>query len=146
MKVKTMNVESDILKKLAELEAMAENVEKVANGEPELSSAAPDVDLQPIITPIIEEPSREAQVEGSQEVSQSEPQPAVEHAVFSMSLNPQVVGILKGTSGALDLILMGIQAKIARAGLGEDSEQLGALSMVLANIYSAKSKVDSLLG
>jgi hypothetical protein len=136
-----MNVESDILKKLAELEAMAENVEKVANGEPELSSATPDVNLQPIITQIIEEPSREAQVEGSQEVSQSEPQPA-----FGVAMSPQVVGILKGTSGALDLILMGIQAKIARAGLAEDNEQLGALSMVLAGIYTAKSKVDSLLG
>lgn len=141
-----MNVESDILKKLAELEAMAENVEKVANGETELSSPSPDVNLQPIITPIIEEPPKEAKVEERQEVIQPETQPAAEPAKFGVALNPQVVGILKGTSGALDLILMGIQAKIARAGLAEDNEQLGALSMVLAGIYSAKSKVDSLLG
>lgn len=144
-----MNGESEILKRLAELEAMAEDVEKVANGETGSDSAAVDVNLQPIITPIIDEPKAEPQgevVEASQPVLQPEPQPEVEPKTSGVALNPQVVGILKGASGALDLILMGIQAKIARAGLAEDNEQLGALSMVLAGIHSAKSKVDSLLG
>jgi hypothetical protein len=140
-----MSDENDIIKRLAELEKMAESVENLGSEKAELSS---DVNLAPIVTPIVEEPapSVAAPEQSTPYAASPAEQPAIEKRPSGISLNPQVLEILKHTSGALDLIIMGIQAKIVRAGLHENTEQIGALSMVLAHVKNAKIKTDSLLG
>lgn len=141
-----MNGEEDMLKRLEELEKMADEVNQ---DNTELSSG---VDLAPIIEPVVEETPPPVPVtpvpEAKPEPASPAEQPAVEEKrpTFGTALNPQVLEILEHTSGALDLVIFGIQAKIARAGLNENTEQLGVLSMVLAHVKNAKIKTDSLLG
>jgi hypothetical protein len=140
-----MNDENDIIKRLAELEKMAESVENLGSEKTELSS---DVDLAPIVTRINEEPAPVVppQLTRSDDPASPAEQPVIEKKPSGIPLNPQVLEILEHTSGALDLIIMGIQAKVVRAGLNENTEQIGALSMVLAHVKNAKIKTDSLLG
>jgi hypothetical protein len=142
-----MSDEKDLITRLEEIERMAENVANVDGGAGELSS---NVDLPPIITQITEEPTpapeAPAPEEPKPEAASYTEQPVIEKRASGIPLNPQVLEILEHTSGALDLIIVGIQAKAVRAGLSENTEQLGALSMVLAHVKNAKIKTDSLLG
>lgn len=63
-----------------------------------------------------------------------------------VSVLPATGKILENLSGSLDLLMIGIHASIQRARINEQDEQLGLLSMVLANMKKVQNQVDGILG
>lgn len=63
-----------------------------------------------------------------------------------VSVLPATGKILENLSGSLDLLLIGTHASIQRARINEQDEQLGLLSMVIANLKKVQSQVDGILG
>jgi hypothetical protein len=63
-----------------------------------------------------------------------------------VSVLPATGKILENLSGSLDLLLIGTHASIQRAGIQEQDEQLGILSMVVANLKKVQNQVDGILG
>lgn len=63
-----------------------------------------------------------------------------------VSVMPATGKILENLSGTLDLLLIGTHASIQRAGIQEQDEQLGILSMVVANLKKVQNQVDGILG
>jgi hypothetical protein len=66
--------------------------------------------------------------------------------VGGVAIMPITGGILTKASGSLSFILHGMRAEIVRAGINENNEQLGPLSMVMAAIKKAKDQADAILG
>lgn len=63
-----------------------------------------------------------------------------------VSVLPATGKILENLSGSLDLLMIGMHASIQRARINEQDEQLGLLSMVLANMKKVQNQVDGILG
>lgn len=63
-----------------------------------------------------------------------------------VSVLPATGKILENLSGSLDLLLIGTHASIQRAGIQEQDEQLGILSMVVASLKKVQNQVDGILG
>ena len=63
-----------------------------------------------------------------------------------VTILPATGKILENLSSTLELTMLGIHASIQRARINEQDEQLGALSMVLANLKKVQTQVDGLLG
>lgn len=59
---------------------------------------------------------------------------------------PATGDILESLSKSVSLIIDGAQAAIIRAGIHENAEQLGPLSLVLGTLKKAREQADQLLG
>lgn len=62
------------------------------------------------------------------------------------SLLPAVGKLLENLFGVIELLVDGVQAAVAKAGIGDNAEQLGPLSLVLGTLKKARDQAGQFLG
>ena len=63
-----------------------------------------------------------------------------------VTILPATGKILENLSSTLELTVLGMHASIQRARINEQDDQIGHLSMVIANLKKVQTQVDGLLG
>jgi hypothetical protein len=126
----------------AELECDLEAIDKMAEELDQAEKEVAQATVPPPPKPVAEKPPEAAPLPASPEpVAEGEDNPRP-----NIPILPATGRILENLSGAMGLLIEGAQASIVGAGLHENAEQLGPLSLVLSDLKRAKNQADQLLG
>ena len=132
---------------ISEIEALDTLSDELENPKP---SPNPVKTVEQIVRPEPAPAAMEAKVPDVNPVQSKVEVASVAHGDQLAAERPPIMPvtgkILEDVSSALDLIAVGMQAKIVRSNLQEQADQLGPLSMLLSMVKRAKDQADHLLG
>lgn len=131
---------NSLLSEIDALDALSDELEGTSSTKPVSQIVRPEPPPAPVPVP-------EAKVQDAAPVTvKAEAAPAPQAAAERLPIMPVTGKILEDVSSALDLIAVGMQAKIVRSNLQEQADQLGPLSMLLSMVKKTKEQADQLLG
>lgn len=137
-----MQTSEEIVKQIGEIEKLTEELDKPSETAP----VDPKTETRRIEKPEVGTPPESVTGEATTAPSGEAADAPPAAPPSQLPIMPSTGQILEEVSASVDLILHGMHAKIASAGLHENDEQLGALSMVMGTLRKAKMQADSLLG